>query len=185
MSGATSVIAPLHLHLCNPRNKKNPIELLQFEPGSRLSFAETVDHSQPIVALGKMVNNDTAHQYHLKRVLLKMHKVLSMCKNNSQTAWCRDVLWYTSVLRCRPNSNKSSQTTPDQRLHPEACLYFQLRQEMCSFDRPISPDSPEPPVSLKNGLLSHSLSFLQTPTGNHITVPIGTLQQPTWHQSPT
>lgn len=64
---------------------------------------------------------------------------------------------------------KAARRRPDQRLHPEACLYLQLTRELCGFDRPISPDSPKPPPpnSPKN---ARSLSFLPTPTGNHITV---------------
>lgn len=50
---------------------------------------------------------------------------------------------------------KAARRCPDQRLHPEACLYLQLTRELCGFDRPISPDSAPPtPNSPKNSTLS-------------------------------
>lgn len=71
---------------------------------------------------------------------------------------------------------KAARRRPDQRLHPEACLYFQLTRELCSFDRPISPDRPKPPPnSLKNGTLSfipactHRQSYYWRLTTTHMT----------------
>lgn len=65
---------------------------------------------------------------------------------------------------------KAARRRPDQRLHPQACLYLQLTRELCGFDRPISPDSPNPPPPLILPRTARSLSFLPAPTGNHITV---------------